>query len=142
LARKLRGVMGGEQLPIGRGPRPWREPRRADEWLATIAWLELGALVAWAALLGFLAWAFSGVNWDSLSCFDGNEPACAAPESEPRFGQAEAAASALVLAVGVIAVIVTRRHLRGDASRATALTAAGAPAVRGCVAALLTNVPA
>jgi hypothetical protein len=129
----------GEQLPIGRGPRPWREPRSLDEWLGTLAWLELGALLGLAAVMALYSWLFSEL--DSLACFDRDEAACTAHDSGPWFGEAEAAASTLVLAVGVAAVIVTRRHLRGRASRAAALTALAAPALCATVAALLTEVP-
>jgi hypothetical protein len=131
--------MGGEQLPVGRGPRPWREPRSRDQWLATIAWLELSALVAWAALLAYLNWTFADL--DSIACFDGSEPACTTPETGFWFGQTEAAASALVLVAGVVAAVVTRRHLRGDGSRLTALTALAAPALCASVAAVFTEVP-
>jgi hypothetical protein len=129
----------GEQLPIGRGPRPWREPRGLDEWLGTLAWLELCALLGWAAVIGLYSSFFSEL--DSLACFDRDEAACTVHDTGPWFGEAELVASTLALVAGVIGVIVTRRHLRGRASRAAALTALTAPALCATVAALLTEVP-
>ncbi len=63
-----------EQLPIARGPRPWRDPRSRDDWIALLAWAQLGAVLAFAALVGLLAWTFA--DFDSIACFDADDPGC------------------------------------------------------------------
>ena len=97
-----------EQLPIGRGPRPWRDPRSRDDWIALLAWAQLGAVLAFAALVGLLAWTFA--DFDSIACFDADDPGCPrAVDQASWFGAPEAIASVVVVAAAVLAVLVAWR---------------------------------
>jgi hypothetical protein len=128
-----------EQVPLSRGPRPWREPRTFDEWLLTLAWVQLGVLIGWSVLLGYLSLALSGL--DDLGCIDGDERACQPSDSSPWFGAAELAASVLVYATAAAAIVLTRRRVRRGGSRAAVVATLALPALCAILAALLTEVP-
>lgn len=76
--------MMGEHLPIGRGPRPWREPRAFADWVVTLEWLQLTSLIAGTAMLAFLNWALADL--DAIACFDRDRAACGREESARWFG--------------------------------------------------------
>jgi hypothetical protein len=126
--------MPGEQLPLGRGRSPWREPRRVDDWIATVAWLQAGLLVACAALLALLNRALADV--DALECWDRDPAACAASDS-PWFTAADAVALGVMATAAITAIVLARRNLRARGSRAAALSGIAATGLAVAAAALL-----
>jgi hypothetical protein len=129
-----------EQLPIGRGPRPWRDARSRDDWIALLAWAQFGAVLAFAALIALLAWSFA--DFGDIACFDADDPGCARPaERESWFGAPEAVASVVVVAAAALAVVMAWQLRRGAAPRAMALIALAAPLPLALAAGALTGIP-